>query len=383
MDHSRRDFLATGLSLPVFALGVPDPPAAPPSARKAAPLERRKLGKTGLEVTSLGFGCMLTPEGGVVERAAELGINYFDTARGYQGGNNEKMVGAALKSRRQQVHIATKSTAKTGAEALSHLETSLQELGTDYVDVWFLHAKSRAEELSDDLVEATATAKKRGLIRFAGVSVHSGFAEVFPAVIKRAEQLDVILTSYNFTMEPSIEGLMEDARKAGIGMVAMKTMAGGFRRVKPGEKLYDTLKKDGAMVAALRWALRTPKVDTTIPSMTDMDQLEANLAAMDSPFGPSDQAILADRLEEIRPLYCRMCGRCEGTCPKGLPVADVLRYLTYAEGYGEYRLGREQFLALPEDLLKVRCSDCATCAVSCPAGVRVSERLMRAQALFA
>jgi hypothetical protein len=82
-------------------------------------------------------------------------------------------------------------------------------------------------------------------------------------------------------------------------------------------------------------------------------------------------------------MYCRMCGTCDGVCPKGLPVADVLRFLTYSDGYGEFALGRENFLSLPEDVRAVRCSDCSDCAVKCPNGVRVAQRLIRAQELFA
>ena len=101
------------------------------------------------------------------------------------------------------------------------------------------------------------------------------------------------------------------------------------------------------MLAALKWVLKNKNVHTTIPSITDMEQLDENMRAMTVPFTRADQKILAAQLEHIRPLYCRMCGKCAGVCPKGLPVADVLRYLSYAEGYGEYQLGRESFLALP------------------------------------
>jgi hypothetical protein len=78
-----------------------------------------------------------------------------------------------------------------------------------------------------------------------------------------------------------------------------------------------------------------------------------------------------------------MCGECEGTCPKGLPVADILRYLTYAEGYGQFAMGRDNFLALPHELQDVRCDDCTSCPVRCPHGVQVTRRLRRAQELFA
>jgi predicted aldo/keto reductase-like oxidoreductase len=78
-----------------------------------------------------------------------------------------------------------------------------------------------------------------------------------------------------------------------------------------------------------------------------------------------------------------MCYQCNGQCPKGAPVPETIRYLSYADFYGEFALGREHFMALSEEARAVRCSDCATCAVHCPNGVRVAERLMRAQELFA
>jgi predicted aldo/keto reductase-like oxidoreductase len=165
--------------------------------------------------------------------------------------------------------------------------------------------------------------------------------------------------------------------------VAMKVMAGGFRTAKPGQKLYDTLKRDGAMLSALKWVLKNKNVGTTVPSITDMEQLDENLKAMTVPFSDADQKILFAQLEYIRPLYCRTCGNCAGKCPKGLPVSDMLRYLSYSEGYGQYQLGRENFLALPSQVRDVRCKDCGTCSIHCPNGVRVAERLQIAQELFA
>ena len=92
---------------------------------------------------------------------------------------------------------------------------------------------------------------------------------------------------------------------------------------------------------------------------------------------------LTRRLEHITPRYCRMCGECEGTCAQGLPVASILRYLTYAEGYGQFSLGRERFQELPSELTEVRCSQCPSCTVTCPFHVQVANRLSRAQELFA
>ena len=133
-----------------------------------------------------------------------------------------------------------------------------------------------------------------------------------------------------------------------------------------------------------RWLLSSgPNVDCAIPSMTDQDQLEDNVQTMAVPFGEIDRKLLARQLERIRPLYCRMCGSCEGTRPKGLPVPDILRCLMYADGYGQFPLGRELFRQLPEDVRGIRCSGCTACSVRCVSGVKIAERLMRAQELFA
>jgi len=129
--------------------------------------------------------------------------------------------------------------------------------------------------------------------------------------------------------------------------------------------------------------INKPNVATTIPSMTDVDQLDENLKAMGTPLTAGDEKLLAGRLDAIGPLYCRMCGKCDGACRKGLPVADVLRCLTYADGYGQFALGRERFLELSAEHKAARCGDCAECTVKCPYGVQVASRVARAQELFA
>jgi predicted aldo/keto reductase-like oxidoreductase len=395
MDRSasRRNFLTAGLALPAVASASrqqdsPIPQPRPlPSPETGPVFQYRTLGKTGLKVTTVGMGCMITSDGSVVERAADLGITYFDTARSYQRGNNERMVGAALKGKRKNVVLSTKTEGRTKADALAQIDTSLKELGTDFVDIWYLHGRSQPSEITDELIEAQQIAKQAGKIRFAGVSTHGGQPELLPFLAKH-EKIDVILTSYNFTMEPVMTKVIEEAAKAGKGIVAMKVMAGGSgggrgrARGGPGPNA-EKLKQPGAMAAVLRWVTRNPNVHTTVPSMTDTDQLAENVRTGSQPFGPSDQKLLAAYRESIRPLYCNMCGRCEGTCRQGLPVADVLRFVTYAEGYGQFALGRERFQELAAEHAAVRCGDCPTCTVTCPHGVRVTDRLIRAQELFA
>ncbi|MGJ5816801.1 aldo/keto reductase [Paludibaculum fermentans] len=373
-NFSRRGFLAAGAISPVLLAAPGAPPPAP----------IRTLGKTGLKVTSVGFGCMVTSDPSVIERAIDQGITYFDTARVYSGGNNERMVGGAVKAHRQKLVLSSKTIAKDKEGALRDIDITLKELGTDHIDIWYLHAKDRAEQITPELLEAQQIAKKQGKIRFAGVSLHNGHAEVIPAAIKTGA-IDVILTTYNFAMAATMEPLVKSIADAGIGVVAMKVMAGTMRldRSYDFDRAKAAMAKPGAALSALKWALRMPYVHTTIPSIKDNEQLDENLKAMKEPYREADSKLLAAQMERIAPLYCRMCGTCAGTCPQGLPVSDMLRYLTYADGYGEFALARDNFRTMPAELQGVRCESCDKCTIECPNGVRVRERLIRTQELLA
>lgn len=390
---SRRGFLAAGAIAPSLMAAPGAPPPAP----------IRTLGRTGLKVTSVGFGCMVTSDSSVIERAVDQGITYFDTARVYSGGNNERMVGAALKPHRQKLVISSKTVARDKEGALRDIDTTLRELQTDHVDIWFLHAKDRPEQITPDLLEAQQIAKKAGKIRFAGVSTHFNMDRVLPHLVKLG-QTDVALTTYNFAMRSVASGsntdtaapktdmtaVIREARKAGMGIVVMKTLAGGTTRVQRGDRLYGAdpralarqLSQPGVPLAAIKWALRNEAVDTAIVCMTDHDQLSENLLAMAGPFTNRDEKLLEEHLARISPTYCRMCGTCTGICANGVPVPDVLRILTYAEGYGQFAMARERYLELPEPARAVRCTDCSECSVKCPNGVRVQERVTRAQEWF-
>jgi hypothetical protein len=386
---SRRDFLAAGVTAGLLAplagatpaLGILKPQSGESPSGSGVKLSYKTLGGSGLRVTSVGFGCMITSDPSVIERAADLGINYFDTARGYQHGNNERMVGAALGAKRKQVVLSTKTHAPDKATMMQHIDQSLRELNTDYVDIWYLHGRSGPADISDDHIEAQQLAKQQGKVRFLGVSTHSGQPQLIPWMIQK-RVFDVVLAAYNFTMDPAMDQAVEIAAKAGLGVVAMKVMAGGSRSHRPGDSISGKLAQPGAMLSALKWVVKNPNVGTTIPSMTDMDQLDENLKAMEHAYSPADAAILTAHLEQIHPFYCRMCGACACACREGLPVADVLRCLTYAEGYGQFALGRERYLELAQ-APAIRCADCASCTVDCPHGVHVASRMARAQELFA
>jgi predicted aldo/keto reductase-like oxidoreductase len=225
------------------------------------------------------------------------------------------------------------------------------------------------------------------------------------AHLAKLGQTDVVLTTYNFAMRSVDAGMSTNpdapktdmtaairaARKAGLGIVVMKVLAGGITRVQRGDRLYGAnpqalsrqLSREGVPAAAIKWALKNESVDTAIVCMTNHDQFEENVRAMAEPYTEKDESLLTAQLASIGPKYCRMCGACGGVCERGVPVSDVLRFLTYAEGYGQFALGREEFLKLGPEVVAVRCADCAHCTVQCPYGVQVTARLRRAQELFA
>jgi len=380
---SRRNFLTASLALPAVASASrssgsgqsqPQPPARLSSG---AAVQYRSLGKTGLRVTTVGYGCMITSDPTVITRAVDMGINYFDTSRGYQGGQNERMVGVALGAKRKDIFLASKCDTRTGPGILAELDTSLKELNTDHLDVWHLHGLSNPAQISDELVEAQHKAKQQGKIRFMGVSTHN-----LPAIVDRAieAKLEVVQVQYNFASAASYGPAIEKLNQAGVGVIAMKVMARSGDR---GGRSAQPQRSAAFAPAALKWAINNPAIATTVPSMTDIEQLEQNFKAMSERFTEVDAKVLSARLEEIGPYFCRMCGQCDGQCPKGLPVADMVRFVMYADGYGQFPMGRENFLRMSVEHQNVRCRDCTSCAVQCPNGVHVAARLSRAQELFA
>jgi len=407
-DLSRRSFLTAGLALPAAGFRATHDAALPPEGSKAtpepAPPARRMLGKTGLEVSSLAFGCMTTSDPSVIQRAAALGINHFDSARVYQNGNNERMVGAALKDVRKKVILSSKSTARTRAGLLADLDKSLSELGTDYLDIWYLHNRNEPAEVTDDLLDAQRVAKQGGKIRFAGVSTHFDMDRMLAHLVKLG-QTDVVLTTYNFAMRSvrseanarpdapptDMAAAIRSARRAGLGIVAMKVMAGGVSRVQRGDRVYGAnprelrtrLATPGVPVAAIRWALRNESVDTALVCMTNHDELDENLRATAAPYTDEDERLLTAHLARIAPSYCRMCGSCGGVCEKGVPVPDVLRFLTYAEGYGQFALARERYLEMPQRARDARCSECGSCSFRCAYDVAVRDALTHAREMLA
>jgi aryl-alcohol dehydrogenase-like predicted oxidoreductase len=375
MSTGRREFITAALG----AVASGDATGL----RAGDTLSTRVLGRTGLKVTVLGFGCAWTSEPSVFTCALDLGVNHFDTAPIYQGGNNEAMLRTGLGARRKQVVLSTKTEASSRSDALRQLENSLRNLATDYVDIWYLHGKDSPGGIRDELVEALVAGKRQGKTRFIGVSTHR-LPLTAPRILETGV-MDVVLAAYNFTMGKAVEEASASIHNAGIGLVEMKAMAGGHANPAwgPQQSVPEIFRRKDVPAASLRWVIRNPMYASALVGMLSMEEVEEDVAAAKTPFGARDEKILTARLERIRPVCCRMCGACDGACPQGVPVAGVLRCLMYAEGYGQFAFAREEFRRQAGTTAGVRCADCRICAVRCPNGVEVRERLIRAQECLA
>jgi len=337
-------------------------------------------------VTELGFGSEAVSDISVFERALDAGVNFYDTARTYQGGNAEQALGAALRGKRDKVVLCTRSYADNARQIALDLDASLKTLGTDHVDVWYLGQKDRPGQLTSELLEVQRAAQKAGKIRFCGVSTHR-LAAMADLLIQ--QEIDVVQIPYNFAIgtrrDPfkmdatNLDSVLDRFKAAGIGVVAMKVMAGGYKQIKIDEKNVDVHARAGSRIAAIRWVLRNDRVQTTSVRMSDSDQLLENLQAMSGRYSESDQRLLAAYTDAVRPVLCRMCGACDGQCPQGTQVADVVRSIMYAEGYGHFDLGAAAFDRTGGAL---QCAECRTCSVNCPNGIAVAERMRRARQLF-
>ena len=294
-------------------------------------------------------------------------------------GKSEQILGRALKGKRDTIILASKTYSNTKETILADIETSLKTLGTDYLDVYHQHSRHSPEEITDEMIETMELVKQQGKARYIGVSTHDPNAMV--DFILDVGKFDVVQTTYSYAIgAPYRNAAIDRFHKAGIGVVAMKVVIATAtpEPISPENHLTN----EGGL-AAIKWVLRNPAISTTVPFAETIDEVNINFRAMAEEFTPEDEKILFARNEQIRELYCRMCFECKGKCPKGVPVADELRILAYNDFAGDFHRARENFWNLPRDVRNIRCSDCDSCVIRCPNGVKVHDRLIRVQELLA
>ena len=333
----------------------------------------RPLGKTGLEVTTIGLGCApmmsLSIEAGVrlVRRAVELGMNYLDTARGY--GQTEVMIGQALQGQRDKVYISTKTGARTRDEAWKSIQESLQRLQTDYVDNCHIHALNDGQDTEVRLgkggaLEALVEAREQGLVRHIGCTSHT--SRTLINALGRFD-FEVILVPMNIVEREPLSTLIPLCRQKGVGVTIMKPVATGLLPAQ----------------LALKWLLNQP-IATIVPGPTTLEELELDAAAgqlEDTMLTPQEQAQVAALAEQLEHARCRICRACE-PCPQGIIIGDLLGSEIM---YDHYRtMGPEVFAAAPwaaevmqqdvrhkEQLVAkiATCDRCGECESRCPYGL--------------
>lgn len=382
---NRREFLKVGVAGTASALIAKDALAETMQQLASAPFSfpkpvYRTLGRTGLKVTVVSFGAMLTPEAEVMRVAFDNGVNYVDTARRYMGGKNEEIVGQALKGRRDKVYVATKTqpASVSKADIVKDVETSLSKLKIDSIDVIQLHNLEDKERIFiSETKEALLKLREQGKVRFFGVTTHKNQAEVLNALVDDKDRFfDTALVAYNFKSSKEVGDAIERAAKAGIGIVGMKTQQGGYSTSAPGSI--------SPHQAALKWVLQNPHIATTIPGMKDMAHLREDIAVMGMlQFTGRDERILKRYNAAIAPFYCSFCGKCESSCPYGVEISTINRSLMYAEGYKSGELARTTYREIPLSASAAVCTNCPTCTARCVNGLDIAAKMERARIILA
>jgi len=343
-------------------------------SEKMPSLEYRTLGKTGLKVTTVSMGVMNCSDPAVLLRAFDLGINFYDTADCYMKGRNEEMVGKAFEGKRQKVFIQTKVHVHDEKKMRASVERSLRRLRTDYVDVLVWHSHSSPEEVADpNLFEFMSKMKKEGKARFTGFSAHNNMASLLREATK-SNFHDVALVSYNFTHSKDLKEAVALAAKSGIGIVAMKTQAGGYKKQKMGGL--------SPHQAALKYVLMDQNASAAVPGVTTIEQIEECAAVMGASFSKRDLNELKQYQSFLQGRICTMCGGCIGECPYGVSRSDLLRVVMYHEGYENDSLVRESLGGITKHHLQA-CTECSSCSVVCRRGVDIREQVKLAQDILA
>ena len=253
-------------------------------------------------------------------------------------------------------------------------EASLKSLRTDHVDVLHLHGLTDPRRALDpDIREALVKLKEQGKVRFFGVSTHTNQAEVVDGIVNDPERFfDVVLVAYNFKSDPSVKPAIARAAKAGVGVLAMKTMTGGYQT---GERA-----SIGPHQAALKWVLQDANVAAAVAGMKTVDEIKELVQVMGAKFTSADERVLRRYSRAIDAYYCRLCGKCEKTCPNGVEISVVNRALMYAEGYRDHTLAE---IAFREASAASACLDCKECVARCVNGLNIAGKMSRALRLLA
>lgn len=353
-------------------------------------MEKRRLGRTSLEVSVIGFGAMWLPKleaeeaVSLVQKAFDLGTNYFDTARNY--GDSEEKLGLALQDIRDDCIIATKTGNKTKKESSKDISKSLQKLRTDRIDALQLHGIDDEITLSkavgkDGVLQTCKEARRKGQINFIGISSHR--PNILVKAIKTGE-FDTVLVPLNILTPQATEELLPVAKEHDVGVVVMKPFAFKIAnimtwRYNPSPSFFSEEPELKAFLGEdnylrVRNALDfiiSQDISTIIPGFKSIEEVEKAVKAEKEirKLKPKESQFSLFNLEER---YCRDCGLCL-PCPQKVNIPAILRF------YDLYRMCKLQTWAKKLytglEVKAENCNDCGACEPKCPYEIPIHTRL--------
>lgn len=352
---------------------------------------RRELGTTGATVPIILMGGSQkfdTKYDKTLHRAFQMGVDYIDTAQSYAQGQSQLGVANFVKQieDRKKVWITSK-VALFGSKAtpkayMENMETCLRDLETDYLDMFFMHMINDERQLDPEFIKMGDDIKKSGKAKFFGFSCHH---ENVPEMMEKAAKvggIDAIMFRYNFRQygDVKLNQAMDNCKKAGIGLIAMKTQASV---PEEHEKVVEFQSKDFTLPQAkLKSVWADERIDCCVSGMTNVQLLMENAQAAMSPVQLSmKEFVQLNRLAALTaPYYCRGCASiCESKIAGKINIADALRYLMYHESYDDPETARLLYHALDPEARDYRNVDFAEAEKACPQGIRIQERLNKAR----
>ncbi len=324
-------------------------------------MKKIRLGKTELQVSELGFGGIpIIPLGfddavDMVRYSFDKGINFFDTANMY--GDSEKKIGAALESVRDKVVIATKTLARDAEGAAGHIEFSLQNLNTSYLDLFQFHNIAEDAELKQILspegaMTAVQAAKSSGKIRHIGFSSHN----IDTAVrVCQTGLFSTIQFPFNFIEKEPLDELFRVAGEKDMGIIAMKPLGGGL------------LESAGL---CFRFLQQYPYV-IPIPGLSSREELDEIIELYESPRALNEEDLKEiDRIRnDLGKNFCHRCRYCL-PCEQDVRITDIMMFRPMAR-----RLEAALAIAFTKDAMEStdNCTECEECLPKCPYNLPIPE----------
>ncbi len=382
----------TGLAKQIAAAGAPTG-ALGPDWR----VDRRPLGRTGLDVSVLGMGSSPFRDGDphtcaeLLSQAMALGINYYDTARTYVHG--EEVVGLLTPQLREDLIVATKTGARGGTYCVKDLQRSLDAMGRDYVDVWMTHMIETAKDYRQctalgGFCDIAAAAKRAGMVRATGASFHAPTDMILQAIEDRA--FDVVMFQLNIIERETLFGssvrsyrqqLLPAAQRNGVGLVVMKALAAGELR-HGARALEFTVDHENVLDVpggALRYACLHPAVGVVVVGMHTTDQLARNVVAVRG-VGNGLPDVFDEWTARVATITqgqtCARCNRCRHACPQEINIPKVFRLFDQRRVFGMDGVPLASYRELQPDAS--RCDNCGRCIGVCPEHVDIPEQLAEA-----